>query len=97
MTSFNVKNPATGKTWRLTDLHAALVQAEAERDEALAIANQTSALSFDDVVNRWLKPALETDRIERPLFWKDARCGVKTVSRWLSETAEDLRRPIFIK
>ena len=97
MTSFNVKNPATNKRWTLTDLHAALLQAEMERDEALAVANQTSALSFDDVVNRWFMPALETDRVERPLFWKDARCGGKTVSRWLSETAEDLRRPIFIK
>ena len=95
MTSFNVKNPATNKRWTLTDLHAALLQAEAERDEALAVANQTSTLSFDDVVNRWFMPALETDRRERPLFWEDARCGLQTATRWLREARAEMQRPIF--
>jgi hypothetical protein len=95
MTSFNVKNPATSKRWTLTDLHAALLQAEAERDEALAVANQASALSFDDVVNRWFMPALETDRRERPLFWEDARCGAKTAARWVREAYAEMQKPIF--
>ena len=97
MARFAEVNPATGKTWKCVELFEALSEAEIQLKELKAIANHESALTFSDVYERWFLPALATDSKERPAFWSDARCGLKTVANWMQETAEELRKPVLIK
>tara|TARA_R100000008_G_scaffold78692_1_gene59818 strand:- start:467 stop:775 length:309 start_codon:yes stop_codon:yes gene_type:complete len=88
-------NPATNKVWKLTELHQALVESQAQAQEFKAIANAESDLTWGDVQRRFIMPAIRKDQKERPLFWQDARCGFTSLINLIKETYAELRKPLF--
>lgn len=93
---FKEINPATNKVWKLTELHTALVESQAQAQEFKAIANAESDLTWGDVQRRFIMPGVRRDRTERPLFWQDARCGYRSLINAIKEGYAELRKPLFI-
>ena len=81
------------------DQAIAELEAKIEQLELVQVENQR--LTFSDVVDGWLKPTIEDgiekDRIERPAFFKDVRCGYKTISNWIETAKKELSQPVLIK
>ena len=93
---FKEINPAPNKVWKLTELHTALVESQAQAQEFKAIANAESDLTWGDVQRRFIMPAIRKDQQERPLFWKDARCSYHSLINAIKEGIAELRKPLFI-
>lgn len=94
-TRFKEVNPLTGKTWKLAEMHAALLEAQAQVAELQAVANCESELTWGDVQKRFIMPAIKRDQVERPLFFKDARCGYQSLVQWIKEGYQELRQPLM--
>ena len=106
-TRFKEVNPETGKTWKLAEMHAALLESQAQANEFKAIvknqdllirarANESlPELTWSDVQKRFIVPAIKRDQVERPLFFKDARCGYQSLVQWIKEGYQELRQPLM--
>ena len=94
-TRFKEVNPLTGKTWKLAEMHAALLEAQAQVAELQAVVNCESELTWGDVQKRFIMPAIKRDQVERPLFFKDARCGYQSLVQWIKEGYQELRQPLM--
>ena len=74
-----------------------LEAAKCETDKYMLMvlhADETE-LTWSDVQKRFIMPAIKRDQIERPLFFKEARCGYQSLGQWIKEGYTELRRPIF--
>ena len=107
-TRFKEINPATNKVWKLAEMHAALIESQAERIEwetkalsygrqinSLCIKHDLEELTLQDVHKRFIMPRVRRDLVERPLFFKDARCGYQSLVQWVKEGYTELRKPLF--
>ena len=94
-TRFKEVNPLTGKTWKLAEMHTALLEAQAQVAELQAVANCESELTWGDVQKRFIMPAIKRDQVERPLFFKDARCGYQSLVQWIKEGYQELKQPLM--
>ena len=94
-TRFKEINPATNKVWKLAEMHAALIESQVQVAELRAVANCESELSWNDVQKRFIMPRVKKDMVERPLFFKDARCGYQSLVQWIKEGYTELRKPLF--
>ena len=98
-------NPATNKVWKLAEMHAALLEARVQLEEAkcetdkyllMALHSDETELTWGDIQKRFIMPGVRRDRKERPLFWQDARCGYRSLINAIKEGYAELRKPLFI-
>ena len=107
-TRFKEINPATNKVWKLAEMHAALIESRAQAKEWQIKANNYAhdinclkdketfgELTWGDVQKRFIMPRVKKDMVERPLFFKDARCGYQSLVQWVKEGYTELRKPLF--
>ncbi len=74
-----------------------LEAAKCETDKYMLMvlhADETD-LTWSDVQKRFIMPAIKRDQIERPLFFKDARCGYQSLVQWIKEGYQTLKQPIL--
>ena len=94
-TRFKEINPATNKVWKLAEMHAALIESQAQVAEFRAVANCESELTWGDIQKRFIMPRVKRDQVERPLFFEDARCGYQSLIQWIKEGYTELRKPVL--
>ncbi len=74
-----------------------LEAAKCETDKYMLMvlhADETE-LTWSDVQKRFIIPAIKRDQVERPLFFKDARCGYQSLVQWIKEGYQTLKQPIL--
>ena len=103
-TRFKEVNPETGKTWKLAEMHAALLEAQRQLEESkcetdkymlMVLHADETELTWSDVQKRFIVPAIKRDQVERPLFFQDARCGYQSLVQWIKEGYQELRQPLM--
>ena len=103
-TRFKEINPATNKIWKLAEMHAALLEARVQLEESkcetdkymlMVLHGDETELTWGDIQKRFIMPRVKKDMVERPLFFKDARCSYQSLVQWIKEGYTELRKPVF--
>ena len=68
---------------------------ETDKYMLMALHADETELTWSDVQKRFIMPAIKRDQIERPLFFKDARCGYQSLVQWIKEGYQTLKQPIL--